>query len=99
MPSHAHFEIDIISALSSQLVAAFSNLTVGPLTTDAINSLSKEQGIYKLYHRGSLVYVGKAGQLRKRLGEHCHKISGRLNIDAADMGFKCLFVHANWTTL
>ena len=99
MTSHADFEIDIISALSGQLVAAFSKLTIGPLTNDEINSLPKGQGIYKLYHRGSLVYVGKAHQLRRRLGEHGHKIQGRLNIDVVDMGFKCLFVHPNWTTL
>jgi excinuclease UvrABC nuclease subunit len=41
-----------------------------------------------LYHRRALVYVGKAGNLKKRLAEHRHKISGRLNIDVADMGFK-----------
>jgi hypothetical protein len=96
---YAHFEIDIISALSSQLVTAFSKLDVGPLITDEINALPKGQGVYKLYHHGSLVYVGKAGSLKKRLGEHRYKISGRQNIDVADMGFKCLFVHRNWTTL
>jgi len=42
--------------------------------------------------------VGKADGLKRRLGEHRHKISGRLN-NLADMGFKCLFVHPNWATL
>jgi hypothetical protein len=99
LPSHAHFEIDIIHALSSQLVAAFSKLDAATLTADEVSSLPKGQGVYKLYHRESLVYVGKADSLKKRLGEHRHKISGRLNIDVADMAFKCLFVHPNWTTL
>jgi Eco29kI restriction endonuclease len=99
LASHAHFEIDIVSALSSQLVAAFSMLDLGPLTSDEVNSLPKGQGVYKLYHHGSLVYVGKSDSVKKRLGEHKHKISGRLNIDVADMGFKCLLVHPNWTTL
>jgi len=99
LPSHAHFEIDISSALSSQLIAAFSKLDVAQLTSDQINSLDKGQGVYKLYHNGSLVYVGKANSLKRRLGEHRHKISGRLNIDVADIGFKCLFLHPNWTTL
>jgi hypothetical protein len=45
------------------------------------------------------VYVGKAGQLRKRLSEHRIKISGRRNIEASEMGFKCLFIHHNWTAL
>ena len=99
MPSHAHFEIDIVSALSSQLVAAFSRLDIGALTDEQITSLPKGQGVYKLYHERSLVYVGKADSLRKRLAEHRFKISGRHNIRAEDMGFKCLFVHPNWTAL
>jgi len=99
VPSHSHFEIDIIHALSSQLVAAFSHLDVGRLTEDELASLPKGQGVYQLYHQGSLAYVGKADSLKKRLSEHGHKISGRHNIDIADMGFKCLFVHPNWTTL
>lgn len=99
MPSHAHFEIDIISALSGQLVAAFSKLEVGTLTAEVVSSLEKGQGVYKLYHKESLVYVGKADSVRRRLGEHRYKISGRLDVDVADIGFKCLFVHPNWTTL
>lgn len=99
LPSHSHFEIDIIHALSSQLIDAFSKVEVGPLTDDTIRSLAKGQGVYMLYHRRSLVYVGKADSLKRRLGEHRHKISGRQNISVQDMAFKCLFVHANWTTL
>ena len=99
MPSHANFEIDIISALSSQLVAAFSKLEIGKLTEEALDSLPKGHGVYKLYHGGSLVYVGQAEKLRKRLGEHQFKIRGRQKIDVADMGFKCLFIHKNWTAL
>lgn len=43
--------------------------------------------------------VGKAEQLKKRLGEHRFKISGRRNIEAPEMGYKCLFIHRNWTAL
>ena len=99
LPFHSHFEIDIIHALSSQLVAAFDKLKVAKLTAEEIGSLAKGQGVYMLYHQGSLVYVGKAGSLKKRLGEHRHKIRGRHKIEVADMEFKCLFVHPNWTTL
>ncbi len=99
MPSYANFEIDIISALSSQLVDAFSRLEIGSLAKDQVDLLPRGQGVYKLYHRGSLVYVGKADQLGKRLGEHRFKISGRRNIEASEMGFKCLFIHRNWTAL
>jgi hypothetical protein len=62
-------------------------------TTQKVHNRSAHEASYK----GSLVYVGKADS-KKQLGEHRH-IRGRLNIDVADMGFKCLFVHPNWTTL
>jgi len=48
--------------------------------------------------QGALIYVGKADSLKRRLGEHRRKISGRQNIDVAEMGYKCLFVHPNWTS-
>jgi Eco29kI restriction endonuclease len=99
LPAHANFEIDIISALSSQLVQAFSKLDIGILAGEEIDLLPKGQGVYKLYHGGTLVYVGKAKQLKKRLGEHRFKISGRRNIEGSEMGFKCLFIHRNWTAL
>ncbi len=69
------------------------------MTAEEINSLPIGMGIYKLYHQESLVYIGKADSLKKRLGEHRRKIVGRQNLDLADMGFKCLFIHPNWTTL
>jgi hypothetical protein len=99
LASHAFFEIDIISALSNQLVAAFARLEVGELTIESIQSLPLGQGVYCLYYRGSLVYVGKAERLVRRLTEHRFKISGRHNIDVSEMGFKCLFIHRNWTAL
>ena len=99
MPAFANFEIDIISALSAQLVEAFSRLEAGALSDEHIQSLPKGQGVYQLFHTASLVYVGKADQLRSRLSEHSFKISGRRNINHSEMGFKCLFIHRNWTAL
>lgn len=95
----AKFEIDIISALSSQLEAAFEKLKQGPLTHKALDDLDSGQGVYQLYHLGKLVYVGKADSLPGRLREHELKISGRNNIDIKDVSFKCLYVHPNWNTL
>jgi hypothetical protein len=99
VPYLAKFEIDIISALSSQLVSAFEKLDGGPLSERAIKALDPGQGVYQLFHAGALVYVGQAKSLKNRLGEHHEKISGRRNIDVADMGVKCLYVHPNWTAL
>jgi hypothetical protein len=93
------FEIDVISALSEQLIRTFDTLSIGMLDTESLTLIKPEQGVYQLYHLKKLVYVGKADSLPRRLSEHRKKISGRQNIDLEDMGFKCLYVHKNWTSL
>jgi hypothetical protein len=95
----AHFEIDLVAALAEQLVAAFEKLDAGALTDEHVDSVPREQGVYQLFRNGTLVYVGKADALRKRLHEHQEKIIGRQNIRLDEMGFKCLTVHKNWTAL
>jgi excinuclease UvrABC nuclease subunit len=61
-------------------------------------------GIYALYFKGRLVYVGKASKgttkskrtLRARLSEHAAKISGRRNIALEDMKFRYLTFASEW---
>ena len=61
-------------------------------------------GIYALYFKGTLVYVGKASKgttkskrtLRGRLAEHASKISGRQNITVADMECRYLTFDSEW---
>jgi Uri superfamily endonuclease len=63
-----------------------------------LRSVTNGKGVYQLFHKGELVYVGKAeGQLRSRLERHRAALQGRLNISVADMGFKALRVHKNWS--
>ncbi len=95
----ANFEIDIIDALATQLVGAFEKLSIGPLTPAVLDTLDREQGVYQLFLNNRLVYIGKADDLPRRLGEHHFKITGRQGLDVSAMGFKCLYVHKNWTTL
>ena len=99
MPFVERFEINIIDALSVQLLTALDVLTPAPLDEPRIDSLGNEQGIYLLYHKGTPVYVGKASSLPKRLRDHRRKIAGRKSIALADVAFKCLYVHPNWTAL
>jgi predicted GIY-YIG superfamily endonuclease len=99
LPCFDRFEIDIISALSGQLISAFAGLEIGPLSEDQLGVLPGGQGVYQLHFQERLVYVGKADNLPKRLSEHRRKIIGRQNINIADVGFTCLFVHPNWTAL
>jgi hypothetical protein len=93
------FEFDIIAALSSQLGATFESLEIGHLSETQIAFLEPDPAVYQLFYKGVLAFVGQAQSLRKRLREHHAKISGRKNIDIADIGFKCLTVHPNWTAL
>jgi len=61
-------------------------------------------GIYALYFKDQLVYIGKASKgttkskrtLRARLDEHVSKISGRKNITLADMKCRYLTFDSEW---
>ena len=99
MKYHAGFDLDLALALKEQLVTEFGRLEIGQLSRQSISQVRKDQGVYKLFYQGILVYVGKADNLNKRLSEHFLKISGRMNIAFDRMGFKCLYVGKNWTTL
>ena len=100
MAFHARFEINIVDALSSQLLQALEAL-VPAATLDEVHigQVEVEQGVYVLYHQTTLAYVGKASNLRARLTDHHQKLGGRHNIQLVDMTFKCLYVHQNWTAL
>ncbi len=64
----------------------------------------QESGVYALYFRGVLVYVGKASKgttrskrtLRARLGEHISKINGRPAIGKGEMGCRYLTFASEW---
>jgi hypothetical protein len=100
LPFFAHFEIDLVTALAEQLVTKFAELDEGSLTLEHINEVPHAQGVYQLFRKRLLVYVGKDDDdLRKRLTQHREKITGRRNIDIEEMGFKCLTLHKNWAAL
>jgi excinuclease UvrABC nuclease subunit len=64
----------------------------------------QSSGIYGLYFKGKLVYIGKASKdrtkssrtLRARLNEHVGKTGGRQNITLADMQCKYLTFASEW---
>lgn len=58
-----------------------------------------ETGVYALYLRGQLVYIGKAARgsnLRRRFGEHARKIGGRKNIKLSQLQCRFLIVAEEW---
>ena len=61
-------------------------------------------GVYALYLKGKLVYIGKASRettksgrtLRMRFSEHAGKIGGRKNISLTDMKCRYLTFDSEW---
>lgn len=93
------FDFDLARAVVEQLVEALDALAVGALTEQNLAALGRKQGVYQLYHEGRPVYVGKADKsLRSRLARHRRALSARENMNVANLGFKALYIHRNWTT-
>ena len=96
-----HFEFDLDRGIRTQVV---EKLESSEILTLAKNVGPAASGIYALYHKGKLVYLGKASKgttasartLRARLNEHVRKISGRQNIALGDMKFRYLTFASEW---
>jgi hypothetical protein len=88
------FKLRITKALADQLFETLGELVPTALTAEALADLVEPRpGVYLLYLRGDLVYVGKAASnLRTRLGNHLRKLSGRSGIELRDVTFKCAYV-------
>lgn len=99
-PSH-RFKFDLDQGIRVQLV---ERLEASPLLPLQQSVAPPESGIYALYFKGCLVYVGKASSgttkshrtLRQRLNEHTAKIGGRQNIELADMTCRFLTFESDW---
>ena len=95
------FEFDLDRGIKAQVI---EQLEGSPSAALVKGCAPPESGIYALYFRGELVYIGKASKgttkshrtLRARLNEHCGKISGRQNIRLADMSCRFLTFTSEW---
>ena len=99
---NAHrFEFDLDRGIREQVVQKLENSPLLSLERGVGPQLS---GIYALYHKDVLVYVGKASKgttkskrsLRGRLNEHYLKISGRRNITTAEIKCRFLTFASEW---
>ncbi len=102
------FTLDMKAVLDTEIQAHFSHLVPVPLAPDSLEELRTsedsgagiQKGLYHLYHRDELVYVGKADDsLHSRLLQHFRKISARNNIETENMSFRCLYLDSNWCAL
>jgi hypothetical protein len=96
-----HFDFDLDRGIRTQVVEKLETSPLLPLTRDAGPQAS---GIYVLYFKDRLVYIGKASKgitkskrtLRARLSEHAIKISGRRNITLDYMKCRYLTFASEW---
>jgi Eco29kI restriction endonuclease len=95
------FSFDLDLAIHNQLIQKLEDSPALALTKSVG---PKQSGIYALYWKKRLVYVGKATKeltkskrdLRMRLNEHFGKISGRRNITSADVRVRYLTFESEW---
>ncbi len=96
-----HFDFDLDRGIRAQVVEKLEASPSLPLRKGAAPQAS---GIYALYFKNRLVYIGKASKgttkskrtLRARLNEHVGKTSGRRNITLDDMKFRYLTLASEW---
>jgi Eco29kI restriction endonuclease len=96
-----YFEFDLDEGIRTQVI---ETLEASPSLQLERGVGPAESGVYALYFRGDLVYIGKASKettksgrtLRARLSEHRIKIAGRQNIDLADVTCRYLTFNSEW---
>lgn len=95
------FEFDLDRGIREQLVEKLESSPKLPLEKSVG---PQESGIYALYRKDRLLYVGKATKeltksgrtLRSRLNEHRNKIAGRQNITVEEMSCRYLTFESEW---
>jgi hypothetical protein len=96
-----HFDFDLDRGIRTQVVEKLESSPSLPLARGVGPALS---GIYALYFKDRLVYIGKATRemtrsgrtLRSRLNEHVGKIAGRQNISPEEMQCRYLTFDSEW---
>ncbi len=96
-----HFDFDLDRGIRTQVVEKLEASPSLPLTKGVGPAAS---GVYALYFKDRLVYIGKASKgttkskrtLRARLAEHATKISGRRNISLDHIRCRYLTFASEW---
>ncbi len=96
---YGKFDFDLARAVLEQLVEGFETLPVGQLDEVGLKGVASVKGVYHLYLGGTMVYVGKADNLKKRLSEHQWNLAARKNLDLSTLGFNCLAIDRAWVPL
>lgn len=96
-----YFDFDLDRGIRAQVVEKLEGSPALPLSKNAGPPAS---GIYALYFKEKLVYIGKASKgttkskrtLRARLAEHVGKIGRHKNVSVSDMRCRYLTFASEW---
>lgn len=93
MSGYGELEFDLPSSLLEAVEQRFGNIQAQTLTEQHAAQIPNEQGVYCLFYRDRLVYIGKTdggAGLRARLLRHARKLIGRTGLSPKDVSFKAL---------
>lgn len=94
------FDLDLARAITEQLVETFEQMPASSLTAEALAESRDVPGVYQLYVKELIVYVGKSdSSLRNRLARHMWALTGRMNISIGEVTFKAIHLSRNWSAL
>ncbi len=92
----AIYSFDFLATITEQLESKLESMSFTKLTENALMELHEfqqenkiRQGVYLLVYKKKAIYVGKADDVRDRIGQHLRKLKGRRNLDVSKIGFKC----------
>ena len=92
---YREFEFNLPEALLTELVTVITDMVPAPLAPNHVGQIPEAQGVYQLFWRGQLVYIGKTDAdagLRKRLHRHAGAVQQRRKLDPAEVSFKAVRV-------
>lgn len=100
-PDPHEFVFELDRAIRDQVI---ERLNASPMLPLVRNGAPNKSGVYALYFKGNLVYIGKASRgtttskrtLRSRLNEHVGKLENRDNLTLEDMGCRFLTIESDW---
>lgn len=100
-PDPHKFVFELDRAIRDQVIEKLNASSIVVLDR---NTAPRDSGVYALYFKGGLVYIGKASKstttskrtLRSRLNEHVGKLENRDNLTMADMTCRFLTIESDW---
>lgn len=91
--AYVEFEFDLSEALLARLVQLLDGMEANSLTPENVASIPEGQGVYQLFHNGTLAYIGKTDSdagLPQRLRRHVRSIQNRLNLNVEEVSFNAV---------